>query len=247
MAKKAAPLVNPFGVARVKAPAAEKPKTHVFVAEAVIDASGAVRYPQDAVKDALGQFIEGKKLLDQGKGLQDTSRPVIEAFGYQIFAQQWLREDRRPDNPKLTSIPDGTGSTVGFIVQDRQANLNPDEYANLCNLVGTEVAETLVEDTQVFSFNSDTLAQKITIKDVSGKDQTKLVQDFVAEALQLRFADHPEVMQTLLEVKPVFRTAPGVIDKGLALVAKVRDKTVGERLVAWLTAIKATVSLKATK
>ncbi len=239
--------INPFAVATSKAPAAAKPKNEVIVAGAVLDTAGAELYPASAVIEAMDNFAVGKGKYDEGDAMMKTNRPIIDAFGLQTFAERFLDQDRVPDSSKLTTKRDGSGTTMTYIVINKQMNLNPAEFAEFSSLVGAAAAHANVEDRNVFTLKSDTLETEVECKDVKGKPVKKSVQDHLIDALQLKFADSPEILANLFEVKPIFKTTPDLLHKGLGLVASNRDKNAVHRLQAFTRVIKAITQVKLGK
>jgi len=245
MAKAKTPPPNPFAVAKVKAPAASKPKTEVQMAGAVIDASGREIYSQKAVISAMENYALGRAKVDEGDALMETTRPIVTAAGLQVFAELFVELERKPDNPKLTTDPNGNGVLMGVAFVDKQINLNEDEYANLANIVGAAAAEKMVENRNIFTLKPDTLDTEVEIIDkASGKVSKDTVMNHMAQALGELFKDHPAIIDNLFELKPVFRTQKGVLHEALKHVGQPRDPGTQHRVQAFIRAIKTPISLK---
>lgn len=242
---KTAPI-NPFMAAKAKPAAASKPKVEVQLAGDVIEADGKVKYTREQVVAALENYCLGHDQADEAEALMNTAKPIVTAMGLQVYAQQWIALQRKPDSPKVTTDPNAT-RLLTYTFQDRQINLNEGEYAILCNLLGADVAEANVENRNEFKLKPETLDTSIHIKDSKGKTHEKTVMEFVAEALQEKFVDHPDILANLFEMKPIFRTQKSVLHKALQLTMTaqgIADKTLSHRIQAFVKAIKTPISLK---
>ncbi len=242
---KAKPPLNPFAAAQVKPTAVSKPKAEVVLAEAVIDASGAELYSQATVIEAMNNFAVGKAKADEGEALMETTRPIVTALGLQVYAEQFVELERKPENPKITTDANGTGVLIGVSFVDRQINLNEAEYANLCNLVGAGEAEKMVENRNTFILKPDTLDLEVEVK-VNGKAIKDTVMNHMARVLGETFAENPAIIANLFELKPVFRTQKGVIHNALKLVGTPRDGSTPHRVQSFLKAVKSPITLKPT-
>ena len=207
LAAKTAPAIDPFDpfAAAPVVISAGSAKVNVILADAVVDPSGNVIYSKEEVVVAINDFIEGNAREKQGKTMKDSSRPVVEEFGLRTLAAQWLKNDKRPDNPKiiapsytrddtgavkLSSLPD---RNMTFILQDSVTKLTPERYEVLCSCIGSNAASENTTKDSEFVFDSNVLKESITVK---GRETT--VMDVVRQALGIAFADHPEVYQRLI-------------------------------------------------
>lgn len=240
-----APLVNPFAAAKKAVPAAAKPKTSVIVADAVLDPTGGQLYSQDDVVQAINNYCDGDSLVNQGDAMMKTSRPVVLAFGKQVFCREWAVTGKTPENPKITTDPRGTGRLIGISFNDREVNLKDEEFADMVALMGTDVAEASVTRRNEFKLKPDVLETEVEIKDAKGKLVKKQVMEHIADALQAKFADHPEILGNLFEMKEVFKTSKGLIHKGYQICQSMPAPAIG--LQKYLDAIKTVIQLKPGK
>ena len=108
---------------------------------------------------------------------------------------------------------------INFIVQDRQVILSDDEKARLTSIVGAAKIDSCIMARDEFTLNSAVLEQTVTIHvaDAKGKktEKTNTVMNLLAEVIQERFAELPELVSQLFTVKPVQKTAKGLIDRAL--------------------------------
>jgi hypothetical protein len=249
MAKAAPP--NPFATARTAAPASSKPRTNVYNVADVLAPTGGVLYSRDAVSSAIENFCKGKEQYDEGKTLMDMNRPPIEAFGIYGFCGEWLAGGKLPENPKLTTDPNGAGYVIGISFVDKEVNLTDDEYTHIANLIGAPAAEANTVKRDVFTLNGDVLDQEVEVADPNnkGKKVADTVMNHVAAALTEKFKDNPEILANLFTRKPIHRTAKGLIHKGLQLVCQngLRDPSARFKLGEFIRGTKTVIQLKPGK
>jgi hypothetical protein len=232
---------NPFGAARKQTPAATAAKGTTYLATAVVNPQGQEIFSIDQTRSALDTFLRGARLASEAKNLQDTSRPVIDAMSLMLFTREWHSTRKLPKNPRVSAT--AGGSTVTYIVQDRAINVTDDEKARIAAVVGAGRMDGAVVNKEVFTLDPDVLEQTVTVKnkDAKGKvtEKTDTVMNHMAEALQQKFVDHPDLLAALFTVKPVQQTAKGLITRGLELAG---DSPA--RLQEFLDVIKAPTQIK---
>lgn len=248
MAAKAAP-VNPFASAKKATPVASKPKANVIVAGDVLDPNGQVLFERAAVVDAINNYCEGDTMVKQGEAMMTTNRPTVLAFGKQAYTQNWVELQRLPDNPKISTDATGTGRIIGCGFNDRQVNLNDAEFAEMVALMGADAAEANVTRRNEFKLNPEVLDQEVACKDLkTGKPVTKPVMEHIAEALQAKFADNPEILGNLFSLTEVFKTNKGLIHKGLQLATQnPKSPAAAIQLQEFLRVTKTVIQLKPGK
>jgi hypothetical protein len=233
--------VNPFGAARKTTPAASAAKGATYLAQAVLNPAGQELFTIDQTKGALETFLRGARMAAEAKNLQDTSRPIIDALSLSLFTRDWHATRKLPENPRVSSEPGG--ATVTYIVQDRAINVSDDEKGRIAALIGEGRIDTAITSTEVFTLDPSVLDQTVTVKnkDSKGKvtEKTDTVMNHMAEALQEKFKDHPDLLAALFTVKPVQQTAKGLIARGLELAG---DSPA--RLMEFLDVIKAPTQIK---
>lgn len=239
MAKKAA-APNPFAAAKRAVPASQAPKGSIYIADAVLDQNQRELFPRAQVIQAHEAFMEGHRMATEAENMMSANRPILLAFGRARWCNEYIGLGKPPENPKIVRDATGAGGAINFIIQDRQINMNDDEKARLANIVGADRVDECVVNEEVFTLNAETLER--TVK-VNGTEDT--VMNHLAAAIQDKFADHPQLVAELFTVKPVQRTAKGLIDRGVELVTKGdRSPAALQRLVSFIETGKFSTQLK---
>jgi len=219
-------------------------RSPIFVANEVRDNEGNVLFSQTDVVEAINKFCEGAELIKTGEGLQETNKPIVEAFARKEMAKYWVTEGNRPDpNPKVTTEASGEGVFINTIFQDKEVKLSEQEFDYLASVIGSDNAKNWTKNYTELTLNPEKLNIEVEIN-----GETKLVQDIIDEAVSEAFAkiSREDLLDGLLIAKDVFKTRKGLLDKLLAFVGSNRSTAVNN-LEEALQAAKVTMQLKPGK
>lgn len=204
------------GAVRKTPGAAAKPKANIIVAADVIDPETQnVVFNRDQIIEAIDGYAEGHKLEEQGKALKEMHRPTLVQTAQRGFAKQWVAAGSQPENPKLTTNEQGTGTFIGAAFVDREMKLDENQFNELAAVIGQEAAEANTTHRDEISFNAEKLNQTVKV----GADE-KTVLELVDEAITNAFTKikREDLLEGLFVVKEVFQTNKGLLPKGLSLV-----------------------------
>jgi hypothetical protein len=204
------------GAVRKTTGSAKKPAANIIpAADLVNPEGGAVIFSRDQVVEAMEGTAEGKRLEDQGKALQVMHRPTLVQFVQRNMVKQWVSSGRQPENPKLSTNSDGTGTIIGAALVDKAMKMDDNQYQELVSVIGEKQAEANVVHRDEISFNNEKVNQEV---EVGGK--TRTVLEIVDEAITEAFKKikREDLLQGLFEVKEVFETKKGLLPNALTLV-----------------------------
>lgn len=226
-----------------KAPASAAKKTADIIPSQDIKTYDGNDYTKVALTEAVNAFVEGSELFDQGKTMRDTNRVPILALARTVFAKNWQRYGKRPDNPIVATDELGRGKTVKVIFQNSSNKMDETSYATLANLIGAAKAEEVTLKRDDFLINPDVLEQEVEVS-IGGKKSKMRVMDAIAKALQSAFAPSPEILENLFQIVPKFETRKDLIDMGLQLVGSANAQETAIRLAQFLEVGRFTTQLK---
>jgi hypothetical protein len=216
MAKKSA-APNPFASAAPKvAKSAAKAQGEFIPAQDIQTYDGGV-YKQAELVEAIEGFVTGSEQYKQGDAMMKANRPPILALARTEFAKRWAMRGNRPDNPLVTTQPNGQGTRLKVVFTDSVCKLDENRYTELANLIGASAAEELTVKRDDFIINPELLDQTVKVKR-DGKVVDQNVMEAIAEALQDRFGPSPDILTNLFQVVHKFETVKGLIDKGPQLL-----------------------------
>lgn len=214
------------GAVRKTAGAAAKPKANIIVASDVLDPETQnVVFTANQVVEAIDGYAEGHKLEEQGKALKEMHRPTLVQTAQRGFSKQWVAEGTQPENPKITTNAQGTGTFVGAAFVDREMKLDENQFNEIVAVIGEEKAEANIVRRDEISFNPEKLNTVLVPAKLDPKTQEEIepaqtVLDLVDEAISaaLQKAGREDVLEGLFVVKEVFQTKKGLLPKALGLV-----------------------------
>lgn len=200
------------GAVRKVAGAASKPKANIIVAGNVVDPETQnIVFTGEQVVDAIEGYAEGHKLEEQGKSLKEMHRSTLVQTAQRGFVKQWVQEGTQPENPKITTNAQGTGTFIGAAFVDREMKLDENQFNELVSVIGEDKANANVVRRDDISFNPDKLAI-----DVNGKSVLEMVDEAITGYFEK--ADRADLLDGLFVVKEVLQTQKGLLPKALGLV-----------------------------
>lgn len=158
MAKRSA-----FGSAATKrAPSSKGPSGPIFVCADLKDRAGETIYTQAELVKSIDEYCEGKDIYDRGDALMKKTRKPILDFARAKFAEFWAMMGRRPEHsPKVLTEEKGDGAMVTVEFQDREANLNQEQFDELAAVIGAENAKSVTTKGWEYSLNRETLETEV--------------------------------------------------------------------------------------
>lgn len=169
MAKKTAVASGPdlFAKAAKAAPKKEeKQKGTVFALpiEVSTNPDDKERYrsmtPECArVHDAISDMHVQNRIVKTAEGKLNTAKGVAMPVALKLLIKKWVAGGMLPGTPM--KVQNDKGEEVTLVFQDRSANaaISDEQLEQFEDLIGADAAAEIVEDSQVFTLNSEVLEE----------------------------------------------------------------------------------------
>lgn len=173
--------------ARSKAAQEDKPKKKkgtVLQLPKDLDDSGSLVGDSKIMNEAVTTAIAAKRDQDAAKGRLGAALGCVHDHVVEAWCAQYAQDGTQPATP--VTVLNHLGESLGFVIQDKsQQNAVSDDQVEALGLcLGEEVAASLVDVRDVYSFDSDTMKQAAGgPKAKDGETVQDVVFAIVSEAL----------------------------------------------------------------